>query len=67
MSAQGDNNDWVPVAAGLAIGVGVLALLYKLLSGGCRPPVKTCNQQMGIPFKCTCSKKAKVSGERKKT
>ncbi|XP_061709651.1 uncharacterized protein LOC133519629 [Cydia pomonella] len=52
------DKDWVPVAAGIVLGLGVLALLYKYW-GGSRSYKKGVNQQMGYPFQCKCESKSK--------
>lgn len=61
---RGGDKDWVPIVAGVALGIGVLALLYKLMSGGghCGQsgPDKVCKQTQR-PYKCTCDKNDPVS------
>lgn len=59
MSDRNDQN-WVPIAAGLLVSAGILAVIYKMFYTGCRGTLKnTLNQQTSIPFKCTCKKSGK--------
>lgn len=47
-----DDSNWVPLAAGIVVGVGVLSLLYKMFYTG--PQRKIYNQQINVPYVCTC-------------
>lgn len=51
-------DDWVPLVAGVVVGAGLLAVLYKLFFTGPQPSyAKGCNQNFGASkYVCTCPK-----------
>ncbi|CAG4936936.1 unnamed protein product [Colias eurytheme] len=48
-------DSWVPIAAGLVVGAGLLALLYKAFCGG--GPYSNYQHNIGVRnYKCCCKK-----------
>lgn len=53
-----DDNNLLPIVAGVVVGAGILTLLYKMFFS--KPSTKSesvrHNQQISAPYECTCEK-----------
>lgn len=50
-------SDWIPIAAGVIVGAGLLALLYRYFSGTPVTYAKFTNQNIGAAkYCCTCTR-----------